>query len=1340
MNIYLKKTLSILFAILMIVTMVPLSSLAAGDGVRLDVDLSEVVSGILSFGSDYADEYNGRFDEDGYVLTGTNEIITLDFYDNSDVILDDVTIGSFREYGNNEKTNLFLKGENKVSDIFQMSKADYVIEGEDSSSLTVPCFNAGGGDGTVTVNSGNVNVNMVTTSDDYYSTIDCKAFTVNGGTVTASNNMGAVIESPVALNGGQLNIISTSPYSEAINEPITMKKGAFLTISSPLYDMLAYYDGEYYGKIEMAEGADENDSFFVRYDTDGEFVPVLDINSALDGKTYAEIKIDSHEHILDSAGVCDCGYSCPHENYADKKCPDCGIEGVVVTFNMTDSYGDGWNRNAIVIEQIVDGGFKKIDTVTLSSGDFESVDKVLSANHLYALKWKSGNDTEECSFDIAVDGEKVYECEKYGAEAFSDGQFLTVICRHNFTDGACSVCKMECGVDFKHIIEDDICTICKKYIYEIKHQPTLDEFYVELNNATDAKYQWCDVAFNNVEITDENATGNWNAFGINADDDGYGVYENNSWSCYNGFYFVIELKKGETVEGQFSDSVYEANVVFLKSGGGFSIKKLTVKGNKFSFTADKNGIYGFYADEYEPLVAVVGLPKGDVTLKAYVSEYEYTPIEGATSSAFENPAVGERYACKVTCGDGKTVLTSDVVGYGYSITHQPTENEPYVELNSDKNASYQWYAVDDYVEITDKNAKALNYFDIGVRSVPICTYASYNKETGWCPMYFPGYNEGIVQYYFSIDLNAGDTVNLEFSSTPDDVVLLGSYMGEVEYSFDGKSINATVEESGTYKLAASGTEVYTVRAALGEKKCTKLDGENSAELKNMLYGKKYACEVIFADGSKEMSTVIDTSYKITHQPTEEEPYVELNCDTDASYQWCEVVYQETEITDENAEPCSADLSNSSYTENGWLFAEQYRYNEGDSTLYGFNIDLKAGDILIVETTDEDADYSMNLSNDRTDESVYIYPSEDGKYYFNITEDGNYQLWTVGYADEYVRAVVGTRDGFAEIETEKSARIVNPVYGKCYACKVTFADGTTEMSEILDLSYRITHQPTAVEPYVELNNDEDASYKWFEKYYESEAVSSENADPFVPGMEDLSNDETFNAEISSVDAEGWWTPVFYRWSLNEVERLSSRYFIVYLNEGDVIKFEIDNKDNLTDNSINCGLLNGGFERVLFFEDGNTVEYVADSDGVHLVSGIEFASESEPAKIRATIDRINYKELTDENENALKAPEFGKEYRCIINAKDSTELVSDTFLYKYAITSQPSDNKLSVELNNEEATYQWYKISGDKEEITDKNATGFDANEEENIPVEMFYPVKSEYSEDKGWTPTGLMYPD
>lgn len=76
---------------------------------------------------------------------------------------------------------------------------------------------------------------MVTTSDDYYSTIDCKAFTVNGGTVTASNNVGAVIESPVALNGGQINVISTASSYMAISDPITMKKGAFLTISSPLY-------------------------------------------------------------------------------------------------------------------------------------------------------------------------------------------------------------------------------------------------------------------------------------------------------------------------------------------------------------------------------------------------------------------------------------------------------------------------------------------------------------------------------------------------------------------------------------------------------------------------------------------------------------------------------------------------------------------------------------------------------------------------------------------------------------------------------------------------------------------------------------------------------------------------------------------------------------------------------------------------------------------------------------------------------------------------------------------------------------------------------------------------
>lgn len=83
---------------------------------------------------------------------------------------------------------------------------------------------------------------------------------------------------------------------------------------------------EYYSGILKADGLTESDYFFVRYDTESEFAPVYDINTALDGKTYAEIKIDTHEHTLDSHGKCVCGYECPHKRYTDGLCDECGIE------------------------------------------------------------------------------------------------------------------------------------------------------------------------------------------------------------------------------------------------------------------------------------------------------------------------------------------------------------------------------------------------------------------------------------------------------------------------------------------------------------------------------------------------------------------------------------------------------------------------------------------------------------------------------------------------------------------------------------------------------------------------------------------------------------------------------------------------------------------------------------------------------------------------------------------------------------------------------------------------------------------------------------------------------
>ena len=82
-----------------------------------------------------------------------------------------------------------------------------------------------------------------------------------------------------------------------------------------------------YRNSVRADGLAENNAFFVRYDTTSDFVLVTDINAALEGKTYAEIKVDSHSHSLVD-GVCDvCGYICLHKNITDGTCDECGKSG-----------------------------------------------------------------------------------------------------------------------------------------------------------------------------------------------------------------------------------------------------------------------------------------------------------------------------------------------------------------------------------------------------------------------------------------------------------------------------------------------------------------------------------------------------------------------------------------------------------------------------------------------------------------------------------------------------------------------------------------------------------------------------------------------------------------------------------------------------------------------------------------------------------------------------------------------------------------------------------------------------------------------------------------------------
>ncbi|MBQ7295225.1 MAG: hypothetical protein IJW86_03405 [Clostridia bacterium] len=305
-----KKLLSIILAVLMIATTIPFA-FAAGDGVPLTIDVTDVVR--VYIGSEY--DY---YDEDGYILTGSSESAIVNVEESCDLTLKDVTLAQLRfSYApDGSVMNITLEGTNEVTYYLMLSSEHLIFEGSDNATFKAPYLNTSGNDGTVTVNGGNIVLEMVT--DNNVPTIGCADFIINGGTVTASNNNFYTIEGPVKLNGGTLNVISTSESLEAIAGDITMNKGALLTVSGTHGLIRKFYNNL------MADGLAESDSFFVRYDTESEFVPVSDIKAALDGKTYAEIKIDAHEHDYSVGGICICGCPCPHTETVGHLCAVCG--------------------------------------------------------------------------------------------------------------------------------------------------------------------------------------------------------------------------------------------------------------------------------------------------------------------------------------------------------------------------------------------------------------------------------------------------------------------------------------------------------------------------------------------------------------------------------------------------------------------------------------------------------------------------------------------------------------------------------------------------------------------------------------------------------------------------------------------------------------------------------------------------------------------------------------------------------------------------------------------------------------------------------------------------------
>ena len=232
-----------------------------------------------------------------------------------------------------------------------------------------------------------------------------------------------------------------------------------------------------------------------------------------------------------------------------------------------------------------------------------------------------------------------------------------------------------------------------------------------------------------------------------------------------------------------------------------------------------------------------------------------------------------------------------------------------------------------------------------------------------------------------------------------------------------------------------------------------IEGETEATLKNLQVGSAYVC-VVTIDGVEYYSDMILYTYAITHQPTIDEPYVELNDNTDAIYQWCSAEEAVVEVTDENAKGFAFADGTASYdAEKGWsgVFIGSAESYEGYAY---FEMPLKAGYVLSLELS---GDYfGLVLFVDAMSGNFAIEEvAEDGTCEITVPEDGQYVIATYKIADGddvYVKAQV---DGhkFTEIEGATDAQYI-PTEDGLYACKVTFADGSTVYSDILEKGQKL----------------------------------------------------------------------------------------------------------------------------------------------------------------------------------------------------------------------------------------------------------------------------------------------
>lgn len=430
-------------------------------------------------------------------------------------------------------------------------------------------------------------------------------------------------------------------------------------------------------------------------------------------------------------------------------------------------------------------------------------------------------------------------------------------------------------------------------------------------------------------------------------------------------------------------------------------------------------------------------------------------------------------------------------------------------------------------------------------------------------------------------------------------------------------------------------------------------GQTSSALTVTPDGKKYVCEVVWSDGVRKMTDVITNSYTITHNPTAAEPYVTLNNDAGAVFQWYRSNFSTITVAEEAAAANEISVSSvwsGSFSDGLW---NGTAYDAVD-----IEFELKENQLLAVTP-------SAGFNGTVEEYGENFLDSQAGTYFYLALDDSEFNLCIENDTPFTAKVEIVTFTDSVPVDNQIDNILSFDADSQYYFCKITGNNNQKLTTQVFRYDFAVTHQPNAAEPYVEINTSENATYKWFEL---SENICRVTDSPLNENERELS---------------ALWVGSFAdgKWKSNTSGTFEGKLFI---QKGQTVNIVLP--DNFEGGVGGLQLKNGAYT------------YTAKTNEnfyIYLKNPTPFAFEIHISEF------VNKKEIAELNQNKFTLPVDGKTYRCSVSV-DGNELLTEGFVNTYAIMHQPTDNERFVEVNDKNgASYQWYKIEKKLFDVTDSD---------------------------------------